>query len=267
MKLRVVRADPAGNITLFVLDGVARAARAAVAAKLMELPAFAAEQVGFACPPEEDGDGRFEMMGGEFCGNAVRAFGMLTARERGMSGRVRVMVETSGCKGAVAVDVDTAAGTARAEMPPSRFVRAVGDADIRGTLVHLGGIAHLVVERAPDAALFGAAEALLAREGALAGLEAYGVIFLHGGRLTPLVKVIATDTLVWEGSCGSGTLAAALAGSVTMRDGVFTRDYVQPAGTIRAEVEKRGGAAVSAYIGGAVTIGETQEVDTEKPYQ
>ena len=261
MKLRIVRADPAGNITLFVLSGVARSERAATAAKLMAVPALGAEQVGFVCPPREGGDGRFEMMGGEFCGNAVRAFGMLTARGRGVSGRARVTVETSGCGGAVAVDVDMAAGTARAEMPLPRFVRAVEDGDIQGTLVHLGGIAHLVVERPPDAALFGAAEALLAREKELAGLGAYGLIFLHGGRLTPLVKVVATDTLVWEGSCGSGTLAAALAGSAGTRDGVFARDYVQSAGTIRAEVEKRDGAVLSAHIGGAVTVGGAQDIE------
>lgn len=261
MKLRIVRADPAGNITLFVLSGVARAERAAAAAKLMAVSALAAEQVGFVCPPRHGGDGRFEMMGGEFCGNAVRAFGMLTAQGRGVSGRARVMIETSGCGGAVAVDVDPAAGTARAQMPLPRFVRAVEDGDIRGTLVHLGGIAHLVVDTAPDAALLGAAEALLAREGALTGLEAYGVIFLHGGRLTPLVKVVATDTLIWEGSCGSGALAAALAESAGARGGVFARDYVQPAGTIRAEVEKKDGAAVSAHIGGAVTVGGAREIE------
>ena len=114
---------------------------------------------------------------------------------------------------------------------------------------------------APDAAVLGAAEALLAREGELAGLEAYGVIFLHGGRLTPLVKVIATDTLIWEGSCGSGALAAALAESAGVRDGVFARDYAQPAGTIRAEVEKKDGAAASAHIGGAVTVGEARDIE------
>lgn len=261
MKLRIVRADPAGNITLFVLSGVARAERAAAAAKLMAVPALAAEQVGFVCPPREGGDGRFEMMGGEFCGNAARAFGMFTARERGVSGRARVLVEISGCGGVIPVDVDTAAGTARAAMPLPRFVRAVEDAEIGGALVHLGGIAHLVVERAPDAALLRAAEALLAREGELAGLGAYGVVFLHGGRLTPLVKVVATNTLVWEGSCGSGALAAALAESAFMRRGVFARDYVQPAGTVRAEVEKKDGAAVSAHIGGGVTVGEAQDIE------
>lgn len=261
MKLRIVRADPAGNITLFVRSDIAPAERAGVAARLMAVPALAAEQVGFVCPPLHGGDGRFEMMGGEFCGNAARAFGLLTAQERGASGQTRVMVETSGCGAVLAVDVDTAAGTARAEMPLPRFVRAVEDAEVRGTLVHLGGIAHLVVDMAPDEALFGAAEALLAREEELSGLDAYGVIFLHDGRLTPLVKVVATDTLIWEGSCGSGTLAAAFAESAPLRTGIFARDYIQPTGTIRAEVEKKDGATTAAHIGGAVTVGEVQDIE------
>ena len=83
MKLNIARADPAGNITLLVLSPVEKPARAETAARLMGMPQFQAEQVGFRCPPQAGGDGRLEMMGGEFCGNATRAFGMLLAREIG----------------------------------------------------------------------------------------------------------------------------------------------------------------------------------------
>lgn len=69
MKLNVLRADPAGNITLFVLDPIERERRAALAAELMRrLPDMKIDQVGFACPADADTDGRMEMMGGEFCG-------------------------------------------------------------------------------------------------------------------------------------------------------------------------------------------------------
>ena len=36
MKLNILRADPAGNITVYVLDEVDRSIRAEVAAKIME---------------------------------------------------------------------------------------------------------------------------------------------------------------------------------------------------------------------------------------
>ena len=47
MKLNILRADPAGNITVFVLDPVERAQRAAIAARIMAIPSLKAEQVAF----------------------------------------------------------------------------------------------------------------------------------------------------------------------------------------------------------------------------
>ena len=51
MKLNILRADPAGNITLFVLDPVPVGDRAGIAARLMALPGSDVEQVGYLCPP------------------------------------------------------------------------------------------------------------------------------------------------------------------------------------------------------------------------
>ena len=48
MELNILRADPAGNITVFVLDPVEKAQRAAIAEKIMAIPALKAEQVGYA---------------------------------------------------------------------------------------------------------------------------------------------------------------------------------------------------------------------------
>ena len=256
MKLTVVRANPAGNITLFVRTPVDRVQYGAVGEKLLTLPQFQAEQVGFACE-----DGRMEMAGGEFCGNATRAFGLLTARERGLAGKCRLTLSVSGCERPVAVDVDTEAGTARAEMPLPRFMRRAAVGGVHGTLVHLGGIAHLVVDgAAPSEAFFAEVEPLFLSLGAL---DAYGVIFSSGSSIRPLVKVPATKAFIWEGSCGSGSLAAAIAHSAGIRDGVFERDYIQPAGTIRVTVERRGGEVTAAYIGGSVTLDDPVEVEID----
>ena len=256
MKLTVVRADPAGNITLFVRTSVDRAQYGAVGEKLLALPELKGEQVGFLL-----GDGRLAMAGGEFCGNATRAFGLLTARECGLTGKQHLTLSVSGCEKAVGVDVDTDAGTARAEMPLPRFTRREAVGGVLGTLVHFGGIAHFVVEGvAPSEEFFTAAEPMFHT---LDALDAYGVIFLDGTNMTPLVKVPAVNSLVWEGSCGSGSLAAAIAQSEGT-DGVFERDYIQPAGTIRVTVERRGGKVTLAYIGGRVTLDDPVEVEIER---
>ena len=254
MKLQVVRADPAGNITLLVRTPVEPSQYSAVGEKLLALPRFRAEQVGFIGE-----GGRLTMAGGEFCGNATRALGLLLSRERGIRGEAHLEVSVSGCDRAVGVDADTVRGTARAEMPLPLFVRKEIVNGAEGTLVHLGGIVHLVVAGvAPSEEFFAAAEPLFL---SLGTPEAYGVVFLDGEKLRPLVKVSALNSLCWEGSCGSDSLAAAVAESTAMADGVFEKDYIQPAGSIRATVERRGGKVRAAYIGGEVTLDETVEIE------
>ena len=131
-ELRVVRADPAGNITLFVLTPVEKAECAAVAAKLLAIEALKAEQVGFIFP-----NGHMEMEAGEFCGNASRAYGYLLAKQQGLKGRHTMRLSVSGCDHPVAVTVDMDAGTASAEMPLPKLVEQVEVAGTAGTLVHL----------------------------------------------------------------------------------------------------------------------------------
>ena len=71
LELDLLRADPAGNITLLVLTPVSPALRPAAARELLRR--HGAEQAGFLVPPRLGGDCRLEMMGGEFCGNAAMA--------------------------------------------------------------------------------------------------------------------------------------------------------------------------------------------------
>lgn len=255
MKLRILRADPAGNVTVFVLDAVEKAERSRIAQRIMAMPEWGAEQVGFACSPCSDVDGRMEMAGGEFCGNATRAYGMVLARQRGKDGTFRL--EVSGCHHPLAVCVT--GETACTEMPLPLWERQESVKDIPCTLVHLGGIAHLIVENViPSTDFFADAEPILQ---SLPDLDAYGVIFLDGSRLTPLIKVPSQHTLVWEGSCGSGSLAAAAARSCHMADGSVSFTFRQPAGTVTAEIERCAGRMTAARISGSVILGEPQEIE------
>lgn len=254
MNISYTKIDPAGNITVVVDSFVPREQQSRVASELMKRD-VTVEQVGFLEKPDDPCCAvRLQMMGGEFCGNATRAYAMYVARQRGGLSEVRLRV--SGCDHVVTAAVDLARGAARAEMPLPRAVRAAEVEGHAGTLVDLAGIAHLVIEGvAPSEDFFRAAEPLFS---AIEGLDAYGVIFLDrtSHRMTPLVKVVDTGTLVWEGSCGSGTIACAVAESTGLADGLFEQDYFQPAGVVRASVERRGGAVVSAAIGGPVTLDE-----------
>jgi diaminopimelate epimerase len=91
MELEMVIADPAGNITVFVLNQIEDPLlRAQTAKALLAEPSLKAEQVGFVSPPgypagRKSPRWRWEMMGGEFCGNAARSFGRYVAREEAVA--------------------------------------------------------------------------------------------------------------------------------------------------------------------------------------
>lgn len=255
MNLRIVRAYPAGNITIFVLDEVPQEKRAEIAKEILAKKELAAEQVAF-----RTGKNRIDMAGGEFCGNASRSFGMLLARERGIRGRAEMEIEISGCDEKVRVYVDTESLEAAAEMPLPKSVsdRYVGN--VRGTLVNLGGIAHFVTDEA-EASLefFGKAESLFDE---FPGIEAYGVIFVekNGRRIRPLIRVPAADSLVWEGSCGSGSIACAVARSIG-HEGKYSENYIQPEGEITATVTRRNGKVENARIGGRIALEPETVID------
>jgi len=264
MKLNVIRANPAGNITLFVLTPVEKEIRGKLSEKLMAYPGMESEQVAFVVPPVENGDFRIEMMGGEFCGNASRAAGLLYAKLKGESVN-KIRLEVSGAEKAIDIEIDCEAGKSDAEMPLPKLVRPVdldgfNGEDIPALLVHLGGIAHIVVEREADVEFFKKNEKYLSK---YEELDAYGMIFLDGRKMTPLVKVIDSNSLVFEGSCGSGSLAAAIYDSKGMMAGDFERTYIQPAGEIEVKLQKFDGNVIRASIGGSVSLEDETVIEID----
>jgi len=175
-----------------------------------------------------------------------------------------VRIETSGCDHIVTVDTDLEAGTSRAEMPTPVSVTDAAVDGVQGVLVHLGGIAHLIVDGVePSEEFFARAEEQVLN--ALKPIDAYGVMFMDNekGTMTPLVKVVEPNTLIWEGSCGSGSLSAAVAESRNAPDGEFAKDIVQPAGIVRAGVVRENGVITAAFIGGPVCLGEPFEIEID----
>jgi diaminopimelate epimerase len=86
--------------------------------------------------------------------------------------------------------------------------------------------------------------------------DAVGVMFYDSAAqtMTPVVYVRATDTLVFESSCGSGSAAMGLYLARNLERGEKTLTLRQPGGTIQVRVEKLPGEAASVSIGGPVTL-------------
>ena len=208
MLLDILRADPAGNITLFVLNEVEKEKRAEIASKLMAMEQFGAEQVGFLTDPNDRRClCRLEMMGGEFCGNASRALALYLAKKHGISGKM--LIEVSGSPEPVEVWADIEKGKAFAAMPLPKNIEPFILSGIDCMRVDLDGISHLIAEsEMPDKRIVIAAEGMFEDD---ASIAAYGMLFFnkYDMSMVPFVKVKETGSFVREGSCGSGTVAVA----------------------------------------------------------
>ncbi len=70
--------NPAGNTTIFIFDQLPRSIHGKVAQHLMKTNSLCADQVGFIEKPHSQyATAHLQMMGGEFCGNALRALAAL----------------------------------------------------------------------------------------------------------------------------------------------------------------------------------------------
>jgi diaminopimelate epimerase len=273
MKYEIVVADPAGNITVFVLNVVAD--RAAAARELLADQSLGAEQVGFVTgrPDGSGGMWRLEMMGGEFCGNAARSFGLFAAREQGLSGDRTMVIGMSGAKKDLTVRVNVEEGRAAVEVPGPLAVEALAF-ECRSLPVYVfDGITHVIAAEIPaDGKIFSRIRAGLEerfarpaagppgslRQPAAVGqpVAAVGVLFYDTAAafMRPAVYVYGTESLVFESSCGSGSAALALWQTEGAGDGDAACAVKQPGGIIEAQVRRRDGRVQGVSIGGRVDL-------------
>lgn len=249
--------DPAGNVTAIVCSDVPAAERARVAAQILRLPELGIEQVAFLTEPRSGGEIRLEMMGGEFCGNALRCAGFYQALRNGEQGKSCVLAEISGADGVQPVMADTAEGTASTVMPLPLSVQSASWADVQAARVTFAGITHFVIDCAqPD-------ETLVQRAIAAAPeASAVGAIFLDRahGSIKPVVFVRETASCVAENSCASGSVAAAVVLTADFADGITEIGIGQPGGTLEVGVQRADGAVMGLSIGGAVRLTQTLTV-------
>ncbi len=259
LTLNYFRVDPAGNITGFVVGAVRPEQRAPIARAIMREIDPSVEQVGFITPDADGHPARMDMMGGEFCGNATRSFGLYAARLSAVA-QGDIPVEVSGMDGSLSVHVDCAASSAFVAMPPARGVLRVGAMGGEYPVVDLGGIVHAIAEMPErDEAFVRAVVGSLSR-----GLpcEAYGLLFLDRaeGRMVPYVYVVESDTLVREGSCASGSCAVAHFLNDAAQREDFSITLRQPRGELEVRAQRDEAGRLVYAIGGRVEIGPMERI-------
>ena len=193
-KYNIVVANPANNITVFVLDYVEKEDYKDIAKNILENTDFNAEQVGFVKEPIMGGDVRLEMMGGEFCGNASRSIGMLFARQNNIESG-NVLVEITGSDRPLNTKVDFENETSEIDMPIPKGIESINVSGLgKFPIVLIDGINHIIAESvdATDENFEKFKKAVYENY----DIEAFGVMFFDKEKnyITPAVYVKDTDT-------------------------------------------------------------------------
>ena len=259
------RANPCGNITGFVVAPVYPGYRKAYTDCIMEQIDKDVEQVGFISPAYEGAPLRMDMMGGEFCANATRAYGLYSASFYDTDGLVDIEVYVSGHEGTtdVIADVKNQKAYVALDTPIGRENLAIDGKDC--TLIKLPGISHLVVEAEEDKEFVNKALEVLKKDHKD---EAYGVLFFNKEKLEmiPYVYVEGSETLFREGSCGSGTIAVVnyLEDDIAKLDEDYKISIKNPAGELEVFVyEFEDGKKFC--VGGKVELTEVEKKSIEIP--
>lgn len=276
--LDVVIADPAGNITIMVLTPVDRKDYAQVAQKLLKNKTLNGEQVAFMLPDSDrkqttnhndslsDNDlsagyPAMEMCGLEFCGNASRAFALYRS-SLSVPHKNEITVKVSGCDKPLTARIDHSTGNVEMDMPTPDEIREFTDKELSlnkgGTLVCLDGIAHLILQDVPP--MKDTFEMLrdCIYENYDPDLPAFGVMFCDtvNQMMTPVVYVKDVDTTYFEGSCASGTVAAAYALATTLEDGTHQLNLQQPGGTLCTTTIKKENRIEKISLSGIITLSD-----------
>lgn len=273
MKLEFTKVSPSGNMTILIWSDVERAEQAKIANILMDCTYhLGAEQVGYV---EESQNPKaiahLQMMGGEFCGNATRSLAfMLVARKFPNilieNSIARFYLTVSGVEEPLEVEVECDNNnnplSAKVQMPIYNNINSVCKKE-NVDLVSLEGISHIIVDN--DKNPFNKDsykdDFIEFRDNLnLQNKEAVGVMWKtveedNTISMEPVVWVKETDSYYYETSCGSGTVALALAIAKESSNIYQQFKIYQPSGKyILAIVERDDNKFLNAYIKGAVDI-------------
>ena len=247
--LRYSILDPSGNITALVESPCAVPDQPAVAARIMGAHPEV-EQVGFVRLDGAEGGVRAElrMAGGEFCGNASMSAAALYAIRTGCAAEEQtVVLRVSGADEPVEVKLAPSADggfDGEVRMPRALEIESVelSCGGLAGVLpvIRFSGISHAVV--CEDSPFFTLLADRAAAERAVRAwcdelqADGLGLMFVQDTAsetiLTPLVYIPGSGTVFWEGSCASGSSAAALLLS-SWRGAPMDVVFHEPAGTLR----------------------------------
>ena len=203
--------DPTKNITILVDSDIDVKDQPAIAKALMEIHPNA-EQVGFVSF-DENKNVKLRMAGGEFCGNATMCAGVyavMNDENDSMSFTKTIYVDA--LKKYVEVDIkciDENKFIGTVNMPRAKEIKSIKFPDGKTyDVVYLQGISHIIID-ITNINFKNYFENKIKSYCDFLKVESLGIIFYDKNKnsITPLVYVKNADTLYWENSCASGSIA------------------------------------------------------------
>lgn len=279
MELAFSKVSPGGNLTILIWDIVPREQHAFIANILMDNQKhLGAEQVGYIeHSTNPKALAHLQMMGGEFCGNATRALAYMLVKKKYFGVEIKnkfaeFYLTVSGVSKELAVKVecddhDIPIG-AEVEMPIYQDLSSVEERvfnkDKYASIVKLEGITHIIVNESDYSFNKEDYQNQLKYLRGLFSLEneeAVGIMWKEIDQTTneiymkPVVWVQATDSYYYETSCGSGTVALALATSKNNLDSIQKYKINQPSNNfIEAIITRESYFFTNASIGGSISL-------------
>lgn len=265
-KIDIITADPSGNTTIMVLTPFERKDYIETAGRLLADNCLKGEQVAFILPENNENGNELEMCGLEFCGNASRAFAYYKSLQS-LPAAEQVTVKVSGCSLPLTASIDHKTGNVEMDMPLPLsceiFTKETLHLNTGGILINLDGISHMILENvAPSYETFENLKDYV-YEHVSSDMPAFGVMFCDtaNGLMTPVVYVKDVDTIYFEGSCASGTVAASFAFSEKLPDGEHEFTFEQPGGVLHTRTVKKEGRTEKILLDGPVSISNKISVE------
>ena len=226
--------NPSGNITALVTKDVPRDKYQEISNKIMKSDPNI-EQVGFL-KKYSNSVFRLEMAGLEFCGNASRAFACFLVKEKYVNTNT-FEISVSGYDNLIECNVEKKGEeyystiNLKFHKPINDFIenKKLNNEEI--SVIHLPGISHTFLDQKKfkfdkENCLKEAKKII--QELSLINLPAIGVIWYDDNQINPVVYVKDIDSLFYENSCGSGSIAYGIYQSyLKNKDGIFNFDVVQ----------------------------------------
>ncbi|MGL4985782.1 MAG: hypothetical protein ACRC5H_01430 [Treponemataceae bacterium] len=262
--LDIIIANPAGNITIFVKTPTDQKDYKKIATQLLAHKEFNGEQIAFIV---DDGvqshQPKMNMAGMEFCVNASRSFALLLAKQHPLLYKDEFTINVSGSTLPITVSTDMQTNNVQIMIPPHITTNNFTYKNYQLFQANFEGICHLVTFDIPfSSEIFESIKNAFYKKN---NAPALGIMFVDKNKsnLIPAVFVQNINSTIIEGSCGSGTIATAVALCQAMTDCSQRFEIQQPAGTLNVSITKVNNKITTILLDGLVSFSQPLQVQVE----